>query len=132
MPIPGAPGPAAPTPGQPGVGGPSASPMMTPQKPEGKIAAGKVKVQVAIHALQLAMQDVGISTDDGQAILEALSKLTKKFGKHEEESKSLMPAELMQVMQQKAGPGAPPPGAPPPQGAAPPGGPPPGAMPQAA
>lgn len=106
--------------------------MMTPQKPEGKIAAGKVKVQVAIHALQLAMQDVGISTDDGQAILEALSKLTKKFGKHEEDSKSLMPAELMQVMQQKAGPGAPPPGAPPPQGAAPPGGPPPGAMPQAA
>jgi hypothetical protein len=105
--------------------------MMTPQKPEGKIAAGKVKVQVAIHALQLAMQDVGIMTDDGQAILDALGKLTKKFGKHEEESKSLMPAELMQVMQQKAGPGAPPP---PPQGAAPPGAgaPPPGAMPQAA
>ena len=104
---------------------------MTPQKPEGKIAAGKVKVQVAIHALQLAMQDVGIMTDDGQAILDALGKLTKKFGKHEEESKSLMPAELMQVMQQKAGPGAPPP---PPQGAAPPGAgaPPPGAMPQAA
>ena len=94
--------------------------MRTPQKPEGKIAAGKVKVQVAIHALQLAMQDVGISTEHGQAILKALATLTKQYGKSEEESQQMMPAEIMQVMQKQSGPGA----APPPQGGAPGGAPP--------
>jgi len=105
--------------------------MMTPQKAAGNQASGKAKVMIAQHILQLAMLDLGIGSPEGQSILEALSKLVKKFGKSEEDSKQIMPAELMQAMQSSAGPGAPP-GAKPPgaaPGAAPPGAAPPGAPP---
>jgi hypothetical protein len=95
--------------------------MMTPQKAAGSQASGKAKVMVAQHILQLAMLDMGVASPEGQAILEALTKLVKKFGKTEEDSKQIMPAELQQAMMRGAGPGAPPGakpgGAPPPQAA---------------
>jgi len=91
--------------------------MMTPQKPGGSQAQGKIKVQIAIHALTIAATELDPSSKEGQACLEAVVKLTKTFGKKEEDSKALMPAEIMQVMQGAAGPGAPPPGI----GAKPPG-----------
>lgn len=87
--------------------------MLTPQKASGKQASGKVKVQIAIHALQLAMLDVGAASKEGQSILEAIRSLVKQFGKSEDESKALMPAEIAQVLQQQKKPGmAPPAGAP--------------------
>lgn len=73
--------------------------MLTPQKQAGKENQGKVKVQIAIHALSLAMIDVGPATPEGSAILEAIQKLVKKFGKTEDSSKQLVPAEIQQIMQ---------------------------------
>jgi Tfp pilus assembly PilM family ATPase len=87
--------------------------MLAPGKDAGKMASGKAKVQIAIHALQLAMIDVGAMGPEGSAILKAISSLTKEFGKTEEQSKSLMPAEIQQIMQKQP--------AKPPMGAAPPG-----------
>lgn len=94
--------------------------MLTPQKASGKQASGKVKVQIAIHALQLAMLDMGASSPEGTAILEAITKLVKKFGKSEDQSKQLMPAEIMQIMQQPKPPGMGAGAAKPPMPAAPP------------
>jgi len=92
--------------------------MLTPQKPAGNQASGKAKVMVAQHILTLAMMDFGPASKDFDACLAALSTLKKEFGKNEEQSQKLMPAELMQALQSQAGPGAPPkPAAPP--GAAP-------------
>jgi hypothetical protein len=99
--------------------------MMTPQKAAGNQATGKAKIMIAQHILQLAMIDLGVGSPQGGAILKALTALTKEFGKSEEDSKQIMPAELMQAMQSSAGPGAPP-GAGKPPGGPPPGGPPPG------
>lgn len=97
--------------------------MMTPQKASGSQATGKAKVMMAMHVLQLSMLDFGAASPEGQAIFDAIKPLVKKFGKSEDESKQLMPAEMMAAMQQGAGPGAPPgakpPGAPPPGGAPP-------------
>ena len=95
--------------------------MLTPQKAAGNQASGKAKVMIAQHVLTTALVDLGVSSPEGQAVLEAITKLVKKFGKSEEDSKQIMPAELQMAMQRQAGPGAPPPGGPPPgAGAAPP------------
>jgi hypothetical protein len=90
--------------------------MMTPQKPRGTMAQAKVKVMVAQKALTLAASEMDPSSKEFQACVKAAMDLAKVFGKNEEESQSLMPAEVMQVMQGAAGPGA----APKPPGAAPP------------
>lgn len=118
--------PAAPTasgvtgaPGAATSGAPGASPMLSPQgKQAGMQAQGKVRVQVATHILTLALKDLGPMSQDSQAVLKAISTLTKQFGKSEDESKPLIPAEIQQALQPAAGPGAAPkppmpPGAPP-------------------
>ena len=102
-------GGGAPIAAGPSVGGPSASPMLTPQKAAGHIASAKAKVQVAQKILQLAMLECGIGTPQGKAILKGLHALVSEFGKTEEEDQKLMPAEMMQAMQSQAGPGAQPP-----------------------
>jgi hypothetical protein len=96
--------------------------MMTPQKPKGSQAQAKVKVMVAMKALTLAASEMDPSSKEFQACIKASMDLAKVFGKNEEESQALMPAEVMQVMQGAAGPGAPPkpPGGAPPGGAPPP------------
>jgi hypothetical protein len=55
-----------------------------------------------------AARELGPMTAEAQAVLKAISTLTKQFGKTEDESKQVMPAELMMAMQSAAGPGAPP------------------------
>ena len=79
--------------------------MLAPQKAVGKQQAGRVKVQVAIHALMLAIAEVGPMSSEGRTILEAITKLTKQFGKNEDQPKQLMPAELQQIMAQSKGAG---------------------------
>lgn len=75
-------------------------------------------VQVALKLLEQSLVPFGSGSQEGGAIMKAISALTKAFGKDEEKSKELMPAELKQALM---GPG----GAPPqPAGGAPPGGPP--------
>jgi hypothetical protein len=87
------PDPAAPEPG------PGGAPMLTPQqKPAGKQQSGAVLVQVAIHSLLLAAQKYGGKGEEFSAILEAITKLTKKFGKGEDEAKALVPAEMQTVL----------------------------------
>lgn len=80
--------------------------MLTPQKPAGQQAGGKVKVLIGIHALQASLPEIGVMTKDGEVVLDALKMLVKHFGKGEEKSSALMPAEIMQIMQKGAGPGA--------------------------
>jgi hypothetical protein len=79
--------------------------MLAPQKPVGKQQSGRVKVQVAIHALMLAASEVGFGTKEFTAIMDAITKLTKEFGKNEDQPKALMPAEIAQIMQQQKGGG---------------------------
>lgn len=101
--------------------------MLTPQKAAGQIASGKAKMMGAIKLMQMALLDFPPQSPEFQAGIKAIAKLTEHFGKTEEDSKQLMPAELMSLMQSQAGPGAPggmkPPmpaagGAPPPAAAA--------------
>lgn len=100
------PQPQAP-PGQPtgAPPGPSGAPMLGPNKQAGKSASARIQVQVAIKSLMMAAAQIGVMGEEGRAILDAISKLSKVFGKTEDSSKSLMPAEIAQILSQ-AKPGA--------------------------
>lgn len=106
--------------GSPVDGAPGAAPMMTPQKPAGQIAGAKVTVLAATKLLTRALMDLEPKSDEYDAVLSAITKLSKRFGREEDESEKMMPAELGIIQQALAGPGAgpggpaqPPPGAPP-------------------
>lgn len=116
--------------GSPVDGAPGAAPMMTPQKPAGQIAGAKVTVLAATKLLTRALVDLEPKSPEYDSVLGAITKLSRTFGKEEDESEKMMPAELGIIQQALAGPGAagpgaggPPPGAPPmmPPGGAPPG-----------
>jgi hypothetical protein len=97
--------------------------MMSPQKPGGAQEGAKVDALMAVKMLEKALPAYGSGTEEGKAILKAITALGKAFGKEESSTSELMPAEIKQMLQSLAGPGAPPKGAPPtaPPGAAPPG-----------
>jgi len=74
--------------------------MLTPQKQEGKAASARIKVQVALHALMLAAREAGPLSEEGKTIVEVISKLIKQFGKSEDESKPMVPAEMRAILSQ--------------------------------
>ncbi len=98
--------------------------MLTPQKPKGQQAGASSQVNVARKLLEQALVAFGSDSEEGAAVLKAVHALAKGFARDEEQSQSLMPAELKSaLLAGGGGPGGPPPGAPP--GGPPPGGPPP-------
>jgi hypothetical protein len=118
--------------GMPPEPGPGAAPMMSPQKNEGAQAQAKVQCLNAQKVLERALAAFGSASEEGKAVLKAISALAKAFGKDLDTSEELSAAEKMTMLQGLAGPGqppkpqGPPPGGPPGAGAAPPQ-PPPGA-----
>ena len=105
--------------GAPPVAGPAGGPMMTPSRKEGNLAGGKADIQVILKKLTQSLQTFAPTTDEGKAVMKAITALTKAFGETEGKDKELMPAEIMQALTGLAGPGKPPPGLPMPAGPAP-------------
>lgn len=99
--------------------GPSAAPMMTPANPGGSQEGSKIDVMMSTKLLQRALGVYGVATEEGKSILKALSTLANTFGKSEDETSELMPAELKHMIAAASGPGNPNPAgqAPPPGGA---------------
>lgn len=77
---------------------PTSSPMATPQPGAGLAQAARTSVQAAIDVLQQALPALGATSDEGQAVLNALKTLTKSFGRSESKNRELMPAEIMQLL----------------------------------
>lgn len=115
---------------------PVSSPMSTPQPAEGDKQGGMVQVQMAMDLLEQTLPMFGSDSEEGKAILSALTGMSKKFSSNREKGRELIPSEIKNLvasLPQSAGGagGAGAAGAPP--GAAPgmpPGMPPQGAMPQ--
>jgi predicted house-cleaning noncanonical NTP pyrophosphatase (MazG superfamily) len=87
--------------------------MMTPQNADGAQQSSRVKRLLAQKLLEQALPAYGSGKKEGKAILDAITKLAKAFGKNESETEELAPAEKMQLVQDLAGPGEPPKGPPP-------------------
>lgn len=104
-PVPPPPGAMAPGAGPlaPMIGGPEATPpvpapMATPEPKEGLRQAAMVNVQMAIDLLTQSLPALGSTSDEGDAVLNAVKTLSKRFGKSESKTKELIPAEILQMI----------------------------------
>ncbi len=85
-------------PASPAMTAPGASPMATPQQPKGLQQAEKVHVMMSMDLLAQAIPALGPNSEEGQAVMKALQILSKQFGKTQDKSRELVPAEIMQLL----------------------------------
>lgn len=90
----------APAAAAPGSQPPNGSPMSTPQENEGAKAQATVSIGLALDLLEKALPSFGSASPEGDAILKAITGLTRKFGGKREGSKQMIPAELKMLMEQ--------------------------------
>lgn len=74
--------------------------MATPQPNQGLKQAAKVQVQICVQSLERALPVFGSDSPEGKGILSALKTLTSAFGKSEAQTRELIPAEVMSMLQQ--------------------------------
>ena len=72
--------------------------MTTPQQPKGLQQAAKVHVSMGMDLLSQSLPALGPDTDEGQALIKALGILGKAFGKSQDKSRELVPAEILQLL----------------------------------
>lgn len=77
---------------------PGAAPMTTPQPAHGERENAMVNVNLAMDLLEQTLPALGSESEEGAAVLQCLSGLSKKFGHSRAKTQELMPAELMQLM----------------------------------
>lgn len=111
----------APPPPPGAEGAPAAAPMMTPQHNAGEQEGAKPRVLMAQKLLENVLSKFPGGGKEHKAILKAITALAGGFGKDEDKTEELLPAEIKEVNQGLVGPGAVPKPPAPPQGAAPPG-----------
>ena len=72
--------------------------MSTPQPGAGEKQSAMVNVSIAMDLLEQTLPALGSESEEGQAVLNVLGALSKKFGHTKAKSQELVPAELMQLM----------------------------------
>jgi hypothetical protein len=92
-----------------GAGGPTASPMSTPQKPEGLEKGSRIQVQIASEMLQRELPNFELNSPEFDALSKSLATLKKCFGGSEDQDRKLFPSEVMNMLS-AVGPGAKSPG----------------------
>ena len=84
----------APNPPMP-PGGPVAAPMAQPTPNDGARQMGMVNVESAMQMLEQAIASLGSNTEEGKAVLEALTKLSKHFNRPQ--AAELVPAQVLEL-----------------------------------
>ena len=84
--------------GSQGNNPPAAAPMATPQESEGKKQGASAQVQMAIAILEQTLSSFGSGSEEGEAVLKALTTLGHKFGSQREKGRELIPSEIMNLM----------------------------------
>ena len=79
--------------------GPGGSPMTTPQPAHGDKQNAMVNVNLAMDLLEQTLPSLGSESEEGQAVLKALSGLSSRFAQTRAKTQELVPAELAQLMQ---------------------------------
>ena len=78
---------------------PMAAPMSTPEPKMGSKEGAMINIQMALDLLEQSLPALGSESDEGQGIMQAISRLTRLFGKREAKTRELIPAEIMQMIQ---------------------------------
>jgi len=119
---------------------PMGAPMSTPEPKMGSKEASMINLGMAQDLLEQALANIGSNTEEGKAVLSAISTLNKVLGPRKNKTNELQQSEIIQMLQSlpqaggatpesKSIAAAPPPGMTPPGGGMPPPPPPPGGMP---
>lgn len=85
--------------------------MLTPQNPGGAQESARVDCLLAQKKLEQALVIFGSNSEQGKAIMKAITALSAAFGKQEGDTEQMIPAEIKQMLSGLPGPGAMPPGA---------------------
>jgi hypothetical protein len=78
---------------------PMPSPMTTPEPQAGNMEQARLNVMMALDMLQNALMTFGMESEEGMALQDVVSKITAKFGERESDTRQLMPAEIMNLIQ---------------------------------
>lgn len=78
---------------------PMPSPMTTPEPQAGNMEQARLNVMMALDMLQNALMTFGMQSEEGESLQEAISEITGKFGERESDTRQLMPAEIMNLIQ---------------------------------
>lgn len=78
---------------------PMPSPMSTPEPQAGNMEQARLNVMMALDMLQAALQTFGMQSEEGMALQDVVGKITSKFGERESDTRQLMPAEIMNLIQ---------------------------------
>lgn len=77
---------------------PASSPMSTPQPNEGEKQGAMAQVQMATKILEQTLAAFGSGSEEGKAVLDALTKLNKAFGESSDKGRDLIPSEIMNMV----------------------------------
>lgn len=77
---------------------PASSPMSTPQSNEGDKQGAMAQVQMATKILEQTLAAFGSGSEEGKAVLDALTKLNKAFGESSDRGRDLIPSEIMNMV----------------------------------
>lgn len=89
----------------PGNEPPGGGPMATPGPKEGEVQAAMVNISMVYQLLEQSLPAFGSQSEEGKTIVDTLKKLNGVFGAEKSKADSLIPAELMQLMQNIPGAG---------------------------
>lgn len=89
----------------PGNEPPGGGPMATPEPQEGLKQQAMVNISMVFQMLEQSLPAFGAQSDEGKAVMAALTGLNKVFGADRAKADELIPAQLQQLMQQVPGAG---------------------------
>jgi hypothetical protein len=78
---------------------PMASPMSTPEVKKGEQEKARLNVMMALDMLQSAIGAFPPDTDEGATIQKVVADITRRFGERESDTRQLIPAEILQMIQ---------------------------------
>jgi hypothetical protein len=78
---------------------PMASPMSTPEEKKGEQEKARLNIMMALDMLQQSMGAFDPNTPEGKTIEKVVAEITRRFGERESETRQLIPAEILQMIQ---------------------------------
>jgi hypothetical protein len=75
--------------------GPQGAPMAQPSPNDGAKQMGIVQVETAMQLMEQALPTLGSNTEEGAAVLKAMTALAKAFNR--QKSKDLVPAQIQEM-----------------------------------
>jgi hypothetical protein len=78
---------------------PMASPMSTPEEKKGEQEKAKLNVMMALDMLQAAIGAFAPDSPENETIQKVVADITRRFGERESDTRQLIPAEILQMIQ---------------------------------